>query len=319
MQTVTKTPIALIAFNRPELTRRVFERIRDARPERLLLVSDGPRNENEAKIVAEVRAIAEAVDWPCTVEKNYSEKNMGTKDRVFSGIEWVFNLVDRAIILEDDCVPDPTFFPFCEEILERFKDDSTVMHIGGSCNQVGNRKFSCKESYYAALIPNTCGWATWKRAWKLYDPNLSSWPTFKASGELARRFDNPGAYERFSLIWDKYHAGTIHDAWDGQWTYAVISNGGMALHPKTNLITNIGNGSGVHPNRKYKFGDLPTTPLIFPLVHPTQLMPNKAADDYTYRHEFNIDATLWKRLIRPLKNAFPGLLSNFRKIKGAKG
>src|SRR6266404_4767750 len=132
---MTKTPLAFIVFNRPDLTAKVFERIREARPEHLLVVCDGPRKDvaTDAQRVAEVRAlIANGVDWPCKVVRNYAETNMGCRERAASGLNWVFSLTEEAIILEDDCLPDPSFFPYCEEMLERYRDTPEVMHINGT-------------------------------------------------------------------------------------------------------------------------------------------------------------------------------------------
>ena len=113
------TPVAFLIFNRPHTTQRVFAEIAKARPPKLLVVADGPRNDRpgEAELCAQTRAIIDQVDWDCEVLTHYADKNMGCKKRIASGIDWVFTQVEEAIILEDDCLPEASFFQFCEENL----------------------------------------------------------------------------------------------------------------------------------------------------------------------------------------------------------
>src|SRR4051794_25978263 len=126
-----KTPVAFLVFNRPETTRKVFEQIARARPGKLLVVADGPRRERtgEQELCRQVREVTEGVDWDCEVLTNYAEENMGCASRISSGIDWVFANVDEAIFLEDDCMPEPSFFRFCDEMLKRFRNDEQVMSI----------------------------------------------------------------------------------------------------------------------------------------------------------------------------------------------
>jgi hypothetical protein len=147
---------------------------------------------------------------------------------------------------------------------------------------------------------------------------MRSWPAHKKSGDLAKRFGNPAAYERFSMVWDQYHAQTV-DSWDGPWTYALVEHDGLSINPSVNLISYIGNDSGYHVEmglgKNYTFGDAPTTPIRFPLVHPSTIKVRRAADAYTYRYEFNIDRRLIDRLTRPLKTRFPRARAAYSKIK----
>ncbi len=136
-----KTPIALIFFKRPEETRIVFNQIKKVKPQKLFLISDGPRNNEDAEKCAETRKIMENIDWNCTVIKNYSETNLGCRNRVVSGLNWLFDQVDEAIILEDDCVPDETFFYYCEELLEKYRDNHRIMQISGVNFQQENPLF----------------------------------------------------------------------------------------------------------------------------------------------------------------------------------
>lgn len=171
------TPVAFMIFNRPEKTARVFAEIRKARPTQLFIVADGPRTEQEKEKTDATRAVTEHIDWECEVKRNYSDVNVGCKMRVSSGISWIFENVENAIILEDDCVPEQSFFPYCQELLERYKDDTRIMHISGDNFEWGRTgNFESDASYYFSRIPHVWGWATWRRAWNLYDINMTSWP-----------------------------------------------------------------------------------------------------------------------------------------------
>src|SRR5687767_13684909 len=167
--TLRRTPVALLVFNRPQATARVFEAVARARPPRLLVVADGPRADrpDDGELCHQTRAIIERVDWPCEVMKDYSDTNLGCRKRVSSGLDWVFSNVADAIILEDDCLPEPSFFPFCEELLERYRDDERVAMIRAGNFLEGRRVAS--TSYYFSRWFHIWGWATWARAWKHND------------------------------------------------------------------------------------------------------------------------------------------------------
>jgi hypothetical protein len=313
-----KTPVAFLVFNRPDETRKVFEAIRKARPEHLLIVADGPRpakGQAEAALCAEVKKIAESVDWPCTVLKNYADKNMGCKMRIYTGLDWVFGQVERAIILEDDCVPDPTFFPFCEELLEKYADDERVMHISGTSFHKDNPHLKREYSYYSSIYQNQIGWATWRRAWRLYDVNIRSWPILKKSRALLPVFKDDAAYERFALVWDKYYRQEIN-SWDSQWTFACLSHGGLALTPTRNLITNIGATSGIHfdPKKIYHLCDLPLEPMGFPLSHPPTLDVDREADRYFVDIDLNPDRKAYKNIARYFRLRWTGLYSVLKRV-----
>ena len=168
-------PVVLIIFNRPKLTEVVFQAIREAKPPKLFLVADGPRPNRPDDIprCAAARKVVEKVDWDCEVLRNYADENMGCGCRPASGITWVFSQVEEAIILEDDCVPSPSFFPFCQELLDRYRTDERVMHIGGMNWQSGHRR--SPFSYFFSKYPQCWGWATWRRAWAHYDFTMRYW------------------------------------------------------------------------------------------------------------------------------------------------
>ena len=280
---MTRAPVAFLIFNRPNETARVFERIRAARPRTLLVVADGPRDDAEHDIVERTRSIVQNIDWSCDVRVNASATNLGCRKRVSSGIDWVFNEVNEAIILEDDCLPDPTFFRFCDEMLERYRDEPRVMHIGGTNFQLGKRPTN--DSYYFSAINQIWGWATWARAWRgHYDVNMSRWPEVRDTNFLSDVIGDEIA-AKVKVGFDNIHSGKT-DSWDNQWTFAMWLAQGLAVLPAVNLISNIGFGATATHTKKSNsaIANQPTEPMDFALKHPATIDRNRDADDQAYRN-----------------------------------
>lgn len=239
--------VALFVFNRPESTRRVLQRLREVRLTRLAIIADGPRLANTADNgrVLEVRNIIEnEIDWPCEVLHHYSDVNLGCRGRVSSGLSWVFQQVDKAIILEDDTLPDSTFFPFCEEMLDRYRNDNQVVHISG--NNPLSERHTLNGFYGFTKYPFIWGWATWRRAWKQYRVDCEGHADFVRSREFQRLC--PTSLERGFWRYNFRMAGSgAMNTWDYQWIYACWRQGGLSIVPRENLIENIGFGpDGTH-------------------------------------------------------------------------
>lgn len=312
----TSTPVALCIFNRPRETAATFAAIRAARPSRLFVIADGPRNERDEPLCAAARAAIQ-VDWPCEVRTNYADTNMGCKERMISGITWVFDQVDEAIIMEDDCVADPSFFPFCTELLTRYENDERVMAIYGTSFQEKNPKFTSSDSYYFSMLPMGWGaWATWRRAWRLYDREMGAWPRLRASGALVKAFPSRGVYERFEHVWNQYYAGELPTSWDGMWVFACVANGGLCINPSLNLVENIGFNAQATHHKTAEIGiNLPARSLPFPLRHPTEIAPHRVADTFMFREYFGIDKKLRHRLLRPIKERLPFVYTLLKRLR----
>ncbi len=280
-----KTPVAFLIFNRPDTTERVFREIRKARPPKLLVVADGPRSDHpgEAKKCEDTRKIIEQVDWDCEVMKNYSDINMGCKRRVSSGLDWVFETVEEAIILEDDCLPSQSFFRFCQELLEYYKDDTRVMHISGNNFQFGQNRTSY-DYYFSKKFFHVWGWATWERAWRYYDINMKRWPLFRSNNLLDSIFPNVIERRKKSQIFEATYNGMI-DTWDYQWTFSCLSQHALAIIPNKNMVSNIGfHRHATHTSNKSDlFANLPIEEIKSPLNHPDFIITNKKADDFTFK------------------------------------
>lgn len=292
------TPVAFLIFNRPECTERVFAEIARAKPRKLLVVADGPRPEKagEAGKCEQTRKIISSVDWDCEVLTNYSDVNLGCKRRVSSGLDWVFETVEEAIVLEDDCLPSPSFFPFCEELLARYSDDSRVMQICGS----NYLDAGTDESYFFSKYGPIWGWASWSRAWKFYDVDMKLWPNIKKNRLHYDFCFNENEVAAREEIFDSVFSGHI-DTWDYQWVFAKLINSGLSIVPQKNLITNIGFGEeATHTTSKNdKRSLLKRNELDFPLNHPATLIKNYELDfryfeSFIKQHEAK---PKWKNLI----------------------
>ncbi len=282
---MTKPPVAFFGFNRPDCTKIVFEAIRSYSPEKLFLVADGPRSDVPTDMARceSVREIMQAVDWPCEVHLNFSEQNMGCRNRMSSGIDWVFSQVEEAIFLEDDCVPCPDFFTFCTEMLTYYRDNPKVMHIGGANFQKG--RIRGDGSYYFSVYPHVWGWASWRRAWQFYDSKMQLWPQAKEAKWIAKVFSTRLESEYWESMLEGAYSGTIN-TWCFPWAYTCWRKNSMSIIPNVNLITNIGAG----PDATHTKGDvsslaLPTGKLGH-LYHPRKISMNHAADRFTFETHY---------------------------------
>jgi hypothetical protein len=294
---VLNTPVVMFVFNRPAETERVFAEIREARPPRLLIVADGPRadcHEDGARC-EEVRLIVEQVDWPCEVQHNYSDVNLGCRKRVASGLDWVFGQVEEAIFLEDDCLPQPSFFRFCEELLTKYRHDERIMMISGDNFQFGLNRTS--YSYYFSRYSHIWGWASWRRSWEKYDSSMKLWPEIRDGGWLQDVFTKKHVVKYWEKSFDDTYNGLI-DTWDHQFTFACMVNNGLSVVPKVNLVSNIGfNFDASRTKKKSRLSNMETGEMLFPLIHPLYVIRNALADKYTEDYQFS-SSILPIRLLR---------------------
>lgn len=232
-----KKPILFLIFNRPDTTEQVFESIKKYQPTQLFIAADGPRNEKEYLLCEETRKIINEIDWNCELKTLFRKKNLGCGKAVSSAIDWFFENVDEGIILEDDCLPSPSFFIFCEEMLSLYRDDSRIMMISGSNSATLLPKL--KSDYFYSNVYSIWGWATWRRSWILYDRTMSSWPIQKQKRPLVKMYPNRMIENYFSSAFDDVYNKKI-DTWDYQWVYTCIINNGLNIIPKYNMISNIG-------------------------------------------------------------------------------
>ena len=303
-------PIAMIVFNRPERAAPVFEAIRAARPRTLIAIADGPRpgRPSDAADCKKTREIFDRIDWPCELIRVFSDENLGCRRRVGSGITEAFRHVETCIILEDDCLPHPTFFPYCAELLERYADNERIMTISGNSfpSAVGGMAFP--YSYFVTRFAHIWGWATWRRAWAHYDDRMTKWPALRDSGWLRTGGWFPSLHDRlyWTLWFEMCHDGRL-DTWDVPWVFSSWSSParGLSICPDRNLVSNIGFGEGAtHTKTVSPLANLPALAMDFPLRHPPSVdAPDQAADAWTQRHCFTGSRKRrLKRLLRRIRS-----------------
>ena len=287
------SPVAMIVFRRPEHTERVLSAIRLAKPRKLLVIADGPSADRpgEAEKCAAARTVVDRlIDWDCELLKNYSDANLGVEERFHSGFNWVFEQCEAAIILEDDELPHASFFPFCHDLLERYREDERVMATNGTNFQLG--KYTTPHSYYFSRYFHCWGFATWRRAWTLYDVKIRRWQQLRATPWLLDICAGNEAEAKYHAdIFDRLTRGEIR-TWDYQVTFSLWANSGLAITPNVNLVSNIGFGKdALHHRGDSPFANLPTLEMPLPLEHPPEVLRSLEADRLQY-------ATLIEPVIR---------------------
>ena len=288
------TPILFLIFSRADTTQRVFNRIREIQPKKLYVAADGPRahKAGEAERCEQTRAIIRQVDWPCEVKTLFRTENLGCKQAIYQGISWFFEQEEMGIILEDDCLPDLSFFPFCEELLHRYKDDPRIGHIGGTV--LVTDFLPANKSYDFCSITHIWGWASWRRVWRNFDLNFPFWEQDKA--------------DRTSLFCNKreeiYCSSFIPDAiynrhglntWDTLYYFSLRLQHQLSVYPAVNMVENIGLGdpNATHTNKRLRY-IYKTEAISFPLQHPPHIMRNVRLERKAAKRAF----FSYKRLIR---------------------
>jgi len=287
----SKVPVLFIIFNRPNLTERVFVEIKKYKPKRLFIAADGPRvgNPGDIKKCNLVRGVVDKIDWPCKVEKLFRKKNLGCKEATSSAIDWFFKNVTEGIVLEDDCLPNTSFFKFCEKMLVKYRNQDKIFHIGGNNFLPKQRQRS--DAYYFSKYPNTWGWASWKRAWDHYDYNLKNWPKLAKTRRINKHWNTFWEKTYWTMIFD-FTYRRKSNAWDYQWLYTIWSNNAKSITPGVNLVENIGlNDSGTHINTNTK-----VLRVKAQNIDPTPKLLSKSfsnlADYYASRHVYRISPTM---------------------------
>ena len=293
------TPLLLIAWRRPHTLRQVIDAIRPVAPTRLFIACDGPNPERpgEAEKVVATRAVIEReIDWPCQIERLYSDTNQGCRLGVSRAITWFFDQVEEGIILEDDCVPHHDFFHYCTNLLERYRHDTRVWCISG--NNFQNGQWRGDGSYYFSHYNHCWGWASWRRCWQHYDADLCQWPALRDSGLLGSIFEDPLERNYWSGIWQRLLDTGEPDTWDYQWTFTCLADGGLTALPNLNLVSNVGFGEdAAHTTGVAEptvadqgFGEL---------THPRFVLRDVAADRYSFDHHFGGEGMRRSRQLLP--------------------
>lgn len=284
-----KSPILFLTFNRIDTTKLVFEQIKQVKPNKIYLASDGARdkidknNITESKKVDDIRKyLLENISWDCDIKTRFLMQNNGCKIAVSNAIEWFFANEEQGIILEDDCLPNESFFRFCDEMLDRYKDNDKIFMVSGwsALDFDKKAKASLECDYYFSKYNHIWGWASWARAWKKYERENNN---FKEDFKKIE-FDTIKEKNEFKKVLSLYFRGEI-DTWDYPFTFSIWKNNGLCIYPKNNMIKNIGfnRDDATHTNGESKFQYMNAYDLDFPLKHPDTMERNKAIDMANYK------------------------------------
>jgi len=283
-------PVLFLVFNRPDTTQAVFDVIRASKPPRLYVACDGPRasRPSDVDLVRRVQEIATKIDWPCAVYSLFRDKNLGCRRAVSGALDWFFSLEERGIVLEDDCVVDETFFPYAEELLEKYENDERVMTIGAL--HAHGKEHVPSGDYFFSRYNHCTGWASWRRAWKLYDHDMADWPALRKTKWLCSIGDGNLLFEHYwKNIFDKAYANEI-DSWAYRWTFSCWAQRGLTILPSRNLVRNIGFGDAATHTKdpSHLLAQLRLESVNIPLRYPRTMIRDIAADEWTDRNLFGI-------------------------------
>lgn len=282
-----KTPVVLIIFNRTDTTQKVFDAIREAKPPKLFVICDAPRphRETDKELCDATKAIINQVDWECEVFTNYSEINLGPRKCISSGLNWVFEQVEEAIVFEHDCLPHPSFFRYCEELLEKYRDNEEIMVVSGNNFQYGRKR--TEYSYYFSRYSHIWGWASWRRAWKKYDVSIKKWESLKETTWLYDFLQNEQATIYWSRIFEAVSDG--FETWDYSLLFSLWINQGLCILPEANLVSNIGFAPDAEncKDASSPLANVPVVEIKFPLHHPPDITRNVEADDFTEKYLYS--------------------------------
>lgn len=297
-----RVPVVHIVFNRPDHARRSLEAIRRQRPSDLFVIADGPRPDHpdDERRCSQVRELYEHIDWECRVRTDFAATNLGLKRRIVSGLDRVFADVDRAIVLEDDCVAHDDFFEFCREMLDRYEDDDRVACVTGSNFQHG--QWRGDASYYFSKFNHCWGWATWARAWAANDSSLARWDQWRRTAAWVESCPDPLERRHWESVMGDVAAGRIN-SWAYPWMASVWQLGGLTATPNVNLVGNVGFGEDATNTHTALPGPPRAVEPLGTLIHPDAVEQDQVADRFVFDHTYGGAAMrarrnplLWPRL-----------------------
>ncbi len=306
---MSKSPVLFLIFNRPLCTKEVFKQISEYRPLKLYIAADGPRtgNKEDENMCIKTREVVKNINWECDVKYLFRDTNLGCKNAVAEAIDWFFKFEDNGIILEDDCLPDQTFFKFCTEMLLKYKDNTEVFSIGGNCFLPEKlKKNNC--SYFFSKHVEVWGWATWRRAWMLYDRNITKFTKEKEKLKQIDYLSSNRNYNKWIKIFQNIYDNKV-DTWDYQWVYTVWINQGVTILPTKNIVKNIGfNNLATHTiSEDNFFSNFNLEKLKFPLIHPNIINRNLIYDNWL---DDNVNSINYNFIYRVIKKFYALLKIN---------
>lgn len=295
-------PVAFFIYNKPDTTKKIFNEIRKVQPKKLYIYSDGPKGDNDKKGVQECREIASNINWECEVKLFFSETNKGAGYGMYLSINDFLSKESEGIIIEDDCYPNRSFFRFCDDMLEMYRENKDISMVSGY-NFMQNLKID--ESYYFSKYSNSWGWATWSDRWNnFYDFDLSNWEIEKKSNNYKDFFFDQIEEKKLTKILEEVSRGNV-ECWDYQWYFQNIINNRLSIVPKKNLIKNLGLGhkNATHTTQKHKYKAITKNKkneISFPLKHPKKIVQNISLDKKEYEQK-KLDKSFYSWVVYNLK------------------
>lgn len=305
-----KSPVLFVIFKRVDTTQKVFSRIREARPPKLYIAADGPRldRQGEAEQCNATRMVVESIDWPCEVHHLYRDKNLGCGEGVSSAITWFFEHEEEGIIIEDDILPHLDFFKYCDEMLERYRNNDKIKCICGS--NAFYEDINYPYSYYFSHYMMVWGWATWRRTWREYDKSLKSIPRDKFLYEVKNLPVKKGSKQKAIELFDEMTSDHPIDTWDYQLFFSILHHGGLNIIPINNLCKNIGFGhiDAIHTKEISTKIECHEVKTCYPIIHPSRIIDSKKLDSITFMEMYT-----------PIHDPFRGLRKRFYNIRAKLG
>lgn len=302
-----EVPLLLLIFNRPKALQQVMQALRTIKPRYLYIAADGPRlgKPGEKETTDAARQVALSVDWACEVKTLFRDENLGCRLAVSGAIDWFFDNVDSGVILEDDCVPDPSFFLFAAELLEHYRDDERIMAI--TAKHHGAAGLQRSKSYFFSRYNHCWGWASWRRAWQFYDHDMVQWPDLRDTEWLLDVGSGSRTFRRhWTKIFDSVYSGKI-DSWAYRWTFSCWAQSALSVLPTRNLVSNIGfDSDATHTTTaKNREGIAGLEEMEFPLEHPSTMIRAARADVWSDRNVFGIGKGWVKEYLRAVPGVGP--------------
>jgi hypothetical protein len=296
---MSSVPILFLTFKRPNTTKQVLDSIRLYKPERIYIASDGHRPNQlgeEEKVEATRKLVIDQINWPCDIKILFQNKNLGCRVGVSTAIDWFFEHESEGIILEDDCVPDVSFYSYVDDLLTSYRNDQRVMSISGhNFNFDSYINVNLTNKYIFSRYHHCWGWATWKRAWRHNDREMINWPLLRDSNWLLSIGDGNLFFKDYwTYIFERAYQNKI-DSWAYRWLFSCWSQSGLSILPISSLVQNIGfEEDATHTLRKLSqptnyevedFRKFKDTPLSQGGTHITR---NVDLDKVIDKHWFNI-------------------------------
>ena len=282
-------PILLLVWNRPDHVKILLDRLALVRPPVLYVASDGPRtgHPSDSALIQQSRELVnELITWPCEIHHRYQSSNLGCRLHVSAAISWFFDNVEQGIILEDDCIPHPDFFPYATELLKIYALDLRIWSISADNRQSIDNCRNYTESYYFSRYHHCWAWATWRRSWDQYSLDNPKFANLTGPSSLLPYLSPIQSLYWFS-VWSSVFKYKTVDTWDYQWTFTCFINNGLSIIPRKCLVENIGFSTDATHT---KTGRSPLSPVpkysspssLIPLIHPPFIQADRNKDHYTF-------------------------------------